>query len=170
MNVDSMWRKNRRDGYGVDLNRNYGYQWGNIGASDDKEDETYHGTKPFSEPETQAIRNLAEREHFYASISFHSYGNLILYPFGYTNRIKTSNDTLFLELAQRIGKIIDYTPQRSADLYPTGGDSDDYLYTQFGTLSFTIELGTQFVPDKIELSSILHKNLKASMNLIENRK
>ena len=61
-----MWRKNRKknptNNYGVDLNRNYGYKWGfdDNGSSSTTNNETYRGTSPFSEPETQAIKKLCE--------------------------------------------------------------------------------------------------------------
>lgn len=60
-----MWRKNRRNNgstFGVDLNRNYGYNWGydNMGSSPTSSSDTYRGTAAFSEPETQAIRNFCK--------------------------------------------------------------------------------------------------------------
>jgi len=63
--VDRLWRKNRRKaGYagcsGVDLNRNFGYKWGGKGTSKDICKDTYAGSKPFSEPESDAIRNFFE--------------------------------------------------------------------------------------------------------------
>jgi hypothetical protein len=73
-----LWRKNRRPNgngqYGVDLNRNYGYQWGGQGASANIGENTYRGPEPFSEPETRAIRDLARAKKFVAALSFHSYG------------------------------------------------------------------------------------------------
>ena len=74
-NYDRKWRKNRNtkncycnnfgEGCGVDLNRNWGYKWSNIGASDNPCDyEQYHGTEPFSEPETRNIKNYLEGKDF----------------------------------------------------------------------------------------------------------
>ena len=60
---DRLWRKNRRKGTscsGVDLNRNFGYRWGGKGTSSNMCYETYRGSKAFSEPETDAIRNFFE--------------------------------------------------------------------------------------------------------------
>lgn len=101
-NGSKMWRKNRRGGYGVDLNRNYDYKWSNIGALNNKGDKTYHGTNPFSEPCSAAIRDLAKRENFTAAIFFHSYGNLVLYPFGYA-AVNTADDVLLKQLAKDMG-------------------------------------------------------------------
>ncbi|HIH02234.1 TPA: zinc carboxypeptidase, partial [Thermoplasmata archaeon] len=96
MTYDDMWRKNRRDNgdttYGVDLNRNYNGSenddplgaWGGAGTSDNTADATYCGEYPFSEPETQAIRSLAENLSFNVAIDFHTYSNLVMWPWGYT--------------------------------------------------------------------------------------
>src|SRR5437660_6591576 len=86
-----LWRKNRRknaDGsFGVDPNRNYGYMWGILDvptSSHVPSDETYVGPRAFSEPESQAIRNLIATERFSGLITYHSYSQLILFPWGYT--------------------------------------------------------------------------------------
>jgi len=86
-----LWRKNRRpnaDGsIGVDPNRNYGYMWGTLNintSSHVPSDPTYVGPRAFSEPETQAVRNLVARELFRGVITYHSFSQLILYPWGYT--------------------------------------------------------------------------------------
>jgi len=84
-----MWRKNRRDNgdgsYGIDLNRNYGYMWGydDAGSSPNGWDETYRGTGPFSEPESQVIRDFVISRDIKLVLSYHSYSNLILWPYGY---------------------------------------------------------------------------------------
>src|SRR5829696_7337694 len=84
-----LWRKNRRpnpDGsFGVDPNRNYGYMWGVLNTSSHvPSDDTYIGPRAFSEPETRAIRDLVAAEKFAGLITYHSYSQLILYPWGYT--------------------------------------------------------------------------------------
>ncbi|MDY6895999.1 MAG: M14 family zinc carboxypeptidase [Thermotogota bacterium] len=87
--TDVWWRKNIRDNNnnhtfdtdyyngsgddGVDVNRNYGWEWGLVGASDNINDPTYHGPEAFSEPETMAIKNLMTEHHFVAGISYHTY-------------------------------------------------------------------------------------------------
>jgi len=84
-----IWRKNLRDNNsdgkftpemdGVDLNRNYAFNWG-IEGDRFPSSNYYPGLFPFSEPETQAIRDLAKREHFSIHLDFHSAGEVILYP------------------------------------------------------------------------------------------
>jgi carboxypeptidase T len=88
-----LWRKNRRpnpDGsIGVDVNRNYGYMWGVLDvptSSHVPSDDTYIGPRAFSEPETRAMRDLIAREQFSALVTWHSFSQLILYPWGYRQR------------------------------------------------------------------------------------
>ena len=95
-NGGGMQRKNARQTCsgtpdGVDLNRNYSYMWGydNEGSSNDGCDETYRGTAPFSEPETQAVRDFVESHDFPIAFNYHSYSNLLIYKL-FTN-INISN-------------------------------------------------------------------------------
>ncbi len=86
-----MWRKNRLNSgggvYGVDLNRNFGYEWGydNIGSSPTPSSETYRGPSAFSEPESQAMRDFITPKNIKTHINYHSYGNVMIYPWGYTD-------------------------------------------------------------------------------------
>jgi carboxypeptidase T len=150
-----LWRKNRRsnpDGsIGVDPNRNYGYMWGTLNVSTSSHvpaDETYVGPRAFSEPETRAVRDLIARELFRGVITYHSYSQLILYPWGYTDQSITDPGDLnqMVTLADQMqglmqgvhGKV--YTPQQSSQLYPTAGDTTDWTYGIYGIPSFTVEL------------------------------
>jgi carboxypeptidase T len=150
-----LWLKNRRpnpDGsFGVDPNRNYGYMWGTINISTSSHvpsDETYVGPRAFSEPETRAVRDLIARELFRGIITYHSYSQLILYPWGYTNQpISDQADRdQMINLANRMQQIIravhgkTYIVQQSSQLYPTAGDTTDWTYGIYGIPSFTIEL------------------------------
>ena len=94
------WRKNRRyfpeyNSYGVDLNRNYAGScngdswgaWGSIGTgsiSHYPTSEVYCGPGVFSEYETQAIRNVFLNNKICATITWHTYGELVMWPWGYT--------------------------------------------------------------------------------------
>ncbi len=89
-----LWRKNRRNtgggasNIGVDLNRNYGIDWGNCSGassscgSNTKTDETYYGPNAFSEPETQALRDFVYTRHFVNAIDQHCYGPYYSLPYG----------------------------------------------------------------------------------------
>lgn len=167
-----MWRKNRRknegtSNMGVDLNRNYGYQWGNVGASSSAYSDTYHGTGPFSEPEACAMRDFAKAHKITASISFHSYSELILYPYGYGYNIPNPDEEIFIKLAKGMAKFSGYNPQNSAELYPAMGDSDDWFYGNQNILCFTFELGRTFVPSESEIPSICKKNSDGALWLLD---
>jgi carboxypeptidase T len=150
-----LWRKNRRrnrDGsVGVDPNRNYGYMWGTLDintSSHVPSDETYVGPRAFSEPEVRAVRDLVAREQFRGVLSYHSYSQLVLYPWGYTSDPIEDDDDFAAhrELAQDMEQLIrkvhgkTYTAQQSSELYPTAGDTTDWTYGEYDALSFTIEL------------------------------
>lgn len=85
-----MWRKTRsptrNSCRGTDANRNFGFHWGEVGASSNVCSDTYKGETAFSEPETIIMRNIMEsvknRCKFY--LTLHAYGNYMLYPWGYT--------------------------------------------------------------------------------------
>jgi len=214
---DGSWRKNMRDNDGngqfdpnrdgVDLNRNFPYEWGGSvttdGISSDtsipssgvyrgpednfdddgdskfpapdywrqrysqdwngidedpvdgmdndgdgKLDEDKHGG--FSEPETQAIRSLVKTYDdqmgtgslaFDTSITYHSYSELVLYPWGYTPDHAPDYE-LLVEMATVMANYTGYQAIQGPDLYPTTGDSDDWLYGSGGILAFTIELNS----------------------------
>jgi carboxypeptidase T len=152
---DRLWRKNRRpnpDGsIGVDPNRNYGYMWGTLNVSTSSHvpsDETYVGPYAFSEPETRAIRDLIGRELFRGVITYHSFSQLILYPWGYTSAsiLNPADHDRLVQLAHSMQELMHnvhdtpYTPQQSSQLYPTAGDTTDWTYGIYQIPSLTIEL------------------------------
>ncbi|MBI2944426.1 MAG: zinc carboxypeptidase [Candidatus Wallbacteria bacterium] len=168
-----MWRKNRRkhanNSFGVDPNRNYGYKWGGAGASTWPDSDTYRGASGFSEAETSAIRDLARREKFAADISFHSYSELVMWPWSYSEEhIAAPREAIFKKYAQAMAELNGYTAEKSSDLYPSSGDYDDFMYGETGALSFTIELGQTFVPSESEVPEITEKNAAACMFMLKN--
>ncbi len=133
-NGGGMWRKNRRNNgggiYGVDLNRNYGYMWGydDIGSSPDPEAETYRGATPFSEPETAAISDFCESHEFKGALNYHTYANLLLYPWGWSPDPCEDND-LFYAYAQLMTQDNNFTfGPGNTTIYNTNGGSDDWMY------------------------------------------
>ncbi len=144
-----LWRKNRRNGHGVDLNRNWGWEWGGLGSSGDTDSDIYRGSAPFSEPETTAIRDyvLADSARIVASIDYHSFSQLILWPWGYDevdppaaefDRFETIGFGIRDEILDAGG--LPYTPQPSYDLYPAAGNAVDWFYGATGSTAYTIEL------------------------------
>jgi carboxypeptidase T len=185
---DRLWRKNRRTNFdgsiGVDPNRNYGYMWGTLNISTSSHvpsDPTYVGPRAFSEPETRAVRNLVASELFRGVITYHSFSQLILYPWGYTSQpIPDASDlSTMTKLAKRMQQLIrgvhgiTYTPQQSSQLYLTAGDTTDWTYGEYGIPSFTIELRPDSVqnggfilpPEQIEPT--FEENLPAAMEFIK---
>jgi hypothetical protein len=168
-----MWRKNRRknkDGsYGVDPNRNYGYKWGGAGASSYPGSDTYRGESGFSEAETQVIRDLALRERFVADVSFHSYSELVFWPWSYTeDHIDAAHEALYKKYATDMARLNGYTAEKSSDLYCSSGDYDDFLFGQMGAASFTIELGQEFIPDENDVPGICETNVAACLYVLKN--
>jgi murein tripeptide amidase MpaA len=178
------WRKNRRlnqDGtYGVDLNRNYGYKWGldDVGSSPNTNAATYRGTGPFSEPETQIVRDFVEEHDFQALVSYHNYTQIIIYPWGYTNELSPDADlmgSLAQSMAERIQPVNGrwYRPGPASGLYHTNGDTTDWAYGTHGIPSFTIELPPPsqaqggFFNAEEDIQPIFAENLQGALFLID---
>jgi len=152
------WRKNRRNNgggsYGVDLNRNWGYEWGhNLGSSGDPWSDVYRGTAAFSEPETQRLRDWSlARPRMAAQVDLHSYGQYILWPWGYTGQqppyapVIAALGTEFRQIIQGVhGR--NYTAGQCYNtLYPVSGAAADWFLGGVDTINYTIELrGSDFV-------------------------
>ena len=173
------WRKNRtkndNGSYGVDLNRNYGFQWGKTGSSANPNNETYHGKAAFSEPETRAIRDfIVAHNNIKMLITYHTFSELILYPWGYTYQpIENPQDLAsFEKMAQHMAKLTGYTPQPTSDLYLSSGDTTDWAYGERGIFSFTFELSPNsmgqggFYPGDI-IDKTVDDNIEAALFAIE---
>jgi hypothetical protein len=157
------WRKNRDndDGcsttYGVDLNRNFAYQWGTGGSSTNPCDETYRGPSAGSEPETQAIQDYissvfidqrstgaapADAQGVY--IDLHSSGGYVMWPWGYTTTTPPNNAQL-QTMGRKLTYFNGYTPgQITRVLYVASGGGVDYAYGEMGVASYAFEVGTAF--------------------------
>ena len=155
---DNWWRKNRRDNlddnFGVDLNRNYNGSengdplgaWGGAGTSNLTSSDVYCGEAPFSEPETQAIRDLARAHDFQIAFDFHTYDDSVMWPWGYTANL-TKDDEYLVDIGQQLAALNGYAAAQSVDLYATTGDSLDWLYGSLDIFAFLFEMGaTEFHP------------------------
>jgi len=152
-NGGGMWRKNRRVNgggtFGVDLNRNYGYNWGydNTGSSPTSSSDTYRGTAAFSEPETKAMRDFCNAHQFKTSLNAHTYSNLLIYPWGYLPSYYTPDSATFVNWSVHLtetSRFLYGTGDQTVN-YVTNGDADDWMYGEQGTkpkiLSLTPEAG-----------------------------
>lgn len=176
--TDRSWRKNRRGGYGVDLNRNYGYMWGydNEGSSGSTGDSDYRGASAFSEPETQALRDLCLAHEFRSMITYHSYGGEVAYPWGYIwdSPPDRCRDRHMSDVMRDLMNAV-HGAGYTSDPYPylTNGDTTDWTYGIFRMPSITIELrptgtsgGSGFELPEDEIIPTCEENLPAALYLI----
>lgn len=143
---DSMWRKNSR---GVDINRNYPYKWNGCGGSSDASDaQDYHGPSAASEPETNVLMNFVKSVHPVFDISFHSYSELVIYPYGCGQHTETADvvEPLGKQLASLIPSDTGsgtYTAGLAPELlYTVDGDDISWMYHDQHVIPFVIELNS----------------------------
>lgn len=177
------WRKNRSPldtntgCVGVDLNRNYGYKWSRVGSSSNPCSEVYHGAKPFSALESKAMKAFLEKHiNIKILISFHTFSELILYPWGHTyNELENRRDLdTHTTIAQTMAGWNGYTPMQSSSLYAAAGDTTDWSYGVLGMISFTFELSPGrsfsrqgFYPGDEIIEPTFNDNLRPALYLID---
>lgn len=171
---------------GVDLNRNFadgnpdhfqywrppGDEPGNyyddkLGASDYPGDDTYRGPGPASESEVKAAVSLADfTKNIKGVIDFHSYGEDIMYPWGYTYD-PTDNIETYKALGNKMNEAMgnSYNVMQSADLYPTSGSSEDVHHLN-KRITFTIELARSFHPSGKDIEPTCKKLFPACNTFI----
>ena len=183
------WRKNRQpngDGsYGTDLNRNWDYQWGCCGGSSgNPRSETYRGSAPESAPEVQVVadfvrsRVIGGHQQITTSIDFHTYSELVLWPYGYTYADTAPGMTAdeyrtFETIGREMASTNGYTPQQSSDLYITDGSISDYLWGAHKIYAFAFEMyprsswGGGFYPRDEVIERETSRNREAVLRLLE---
>lgn len=193
-----LWRKNRRELssniFGVDPNRNWGYMWdARSGGSRNPQSFTYRGAEPFSEPETQAIRNLVTdpRRRFKAFIDYHSYSQIVGAPWAYdlVPPIPLSEDARFSPPSDFVEytRIVETMAQLIKDVhgmtydacqislncpYPAAGVSGDWVYSVTGGIALLVELRPRtnepgFVLSPDQILPTFEENLPAALFLLE---
>ncbi|MCK5260952.1 MAG: immune inhibitor A [Thermoplasmatales archaeon] len=189
------WRKNRNyfpefGTYGVDNNRNYGGSsngdpwgaWGSIGpgsVTHNSDYSTYCGPRPESELETQAIRDVFLQNNICATITWHTHGQLVMWPWSYTPS-SAPDVTYMSQVGQQIASRITrqsgsgtYTPQQSCTLYGTTGDTTDWAYGYSHyiqgrtTFAYTIEACSSYHPSASYLDQICAENFDGALYLLE---
>jgi hypothetical protein len=171
-----MWRKNRRkEGQvknGVDLNRNYGFEWGrNNGSSGNANSDTYRGPAPFSEAETELIRQLSIDKKFTTSMHHHSYAEILFYPFDYTNE-DCPDAVLMKRAGDSLTACNNYEVQHGAGSlgYLASGTAPDWMYGENVTkptcYSFTNEIGgNSFWPSRSRIIPLCQEQVLLNTRL-----
>ncbi|QJT03767.1 zinc carboxypeptidase [Streptomyces asoensis] len=185
------WRKNRQPNsgssyVGTDLNRNWNYKFGCCGGSSGStSSETYRGTAAESAPEVKVVadfvrsRIVGGKQQITAGIDFHTYSQLVLWPFGYTTAdtatgMTADDNAAFKAVGQKMAASNGYTPEQSSDLYITDGSIDDYLWGTQKIFSYTFEMypssasGGGFYPPDEVIERETSRNRDAVLQLLEN--
>jgi hypothetical protein len=172
------WRKNLRDNNGdglfdplidgVDLNRNYDYNW-QEGGDNNPASWFYRGRAAFSEKEIQTLRDLALRENFVIGVSYHSYGESILYPWG--NFHRAPDQELIVDIAQRcasgIGRHSGGGTYNVLPLNGRVGQSSIWMYGELSTIDFIIETGEEYFPSPEDIPRMAQENVRGALFLME---
>ena len=178
------WRKNRQpnaDGtVGTDLNRNYDYRWGVRGTSGSPVpgSSRYRGPRPFSAPETRAMRDflasrvVGGRQQVRVAISFHEYGRQVLWPYGYTLADvppdMTVDDAAALRrIGRRMAASAGYTPLQASDVHFASGTFHDYAYGRYRIFAYTVELSAVNYPKDTRIAGETGRNREAVLYLVE---
>ena len=127
--------------YGVDPNRNYGEGWGGPGASTTQNTQTYRGSGPWSEPETQAVHEYSQQHQITALLTLHNFASLVLRPPSLERKGKAPDEDRLKQLGDQMAADTGYTSQFGWQLYDTSGTTEDWNYAAAGTYGYTIELG-----------------------------
>ncbi len=143
--VDDFWRKNRRNNganFGVDLNRNYPFLWGQCGSSTTTSSNTYRGPAPGSEPETQTMRNLMATLRPEVYLDFHSSGQEVLRTYAPCANVSSSTAGLIEHYVDDLRG-----PMTFAKRDPSAsGEAPEDHWASGGTMSLLTEIGTAFQP------------------------
>ncbi|MGI5445230.1 M14 family metallopeptidase [Streptomyces sp. CA-243310] len=186
------WRKNRQPNsgssyVGTDLNRNWDYKWGCCGGSSgSKSSETYRGAAASSAPEVKVVsdfvrsRIVGGKQQIKAAIDFHTYSELVLWPFGWTYNdtapgLSADDLAVYKKIGTSMANSNGYTPEQSSDLYITDGTIDDWLWGNQRIFSYTFEMypsesggGGGFYPPDEVIDRETARNKDAVLQLLEN--
>jgi carboxypeptidase T len=185
------WRKNRQPNsgssyVGTDLNRNWNYRWGCCGGSSGSpSSDTYRGTAGESAKEVKVVadfvrsRVVGGKQQIRAGVDFHTYSELVLWPYGYTYSDTAAGMTAddrnaFAAVGQKMAASNGYTAQQSSDLYVTDGSINDYLWGVHKIFSYTFEMypasssGGGFYPPDEVIERETSRNRDAVLQLLEN--
>lgn len=158
---------------GVDLNRNWGYVWGPNGTSQNTSSSLYNGPHAWSEIEVIPIRDIIRSHKFYGGITYHSYGQYVLYPLGHLPGSCSYDHLIMDNLATQMANTIPlingngvYDPRQAVEFgYTCQGTMGDWGYAEQRIFSFTIELANTYIPNQVE--EICQDNLEAALIFLD---
>jgi hypothetical protein len=160
-NPDGREAMERGNNHGVDLNRNYSFGFTAGGG---------HGPEAFSEPETRAIRDFTAEFPPIMSLSYHTSGQYLLYPWTHTDEAAPDSSAMTY-----LGKLISdsitvagghYTLLQGGRWYFTAGEYCDYMYVTHNTLAYTVEMGVSQAPDNTVMPEMSAANLKGMKTML----
>ena len=168
---NNMWRKNTRGGYGVDINRNYPTDWNKCnGSSGWRRSQTYRGSEPASEPETNVLMSFVDDIKPVFNISYHAYSELVIYPKGCQGE-RTSNREIVEGIGHELGEVLDYVPGTAWEiLYSVDGSDIDWMYSAQQVIPYVIEVsprGDGFQPPYSKRDKTVKRNRLGWMHLLD---
>ena len=137
VNPDGREMGQRRNANNVDLNRDYGYMWDGAGSS----------SSPFSQPETQIIREHALDNNIVLSYSYHTAAQYVNYIWNYKPQ-PTPDEPWIMMISEEYGDLSGYVPIAGYDWYQTTGDTNDFSYGCYGGIDTTIETLNSNIPSE----------------------
>jgi carboxypeptidase T len=184
------WRKNRQPNpgstnIGTDLNRNWPYNWGCCGGSSGSPSSaTYRGSAGESATEVKVVANFVRgrviggKQQIKAGIDFHTYSELVLWPYGYTyadtaTGLTQDDHNALAALGQNMASTNGYTAEQSSDLYINDGSINDWLWGTQKIFSYTFEMyptsttGGGFYPPDEVIGRETSRNKEAVLRLLE---
>ena len=184
------WRKNRQPNtgsayVGTDLNRNYSFRWGCCGgSSSNPSSETYRGPSAFSAPEARVVRDfvnsrvVGDVQQIKATMDFHTYSELVLWPYGYTTAktgtgMTVDDNNALATLGRQMAATNNYTAEQSSALYITDGDLLDWLWGTYKIFAYTFEMyptsssAGGFYPPASVITRETSRNREAALQLAE---
>jgi len=151
------WRKNRQvnpgsDKLGIDLNRNWSYMWACCGGSGpNPKSARYRGQYPFEAVENVVMRDfilgrrIGGQQQIKIVFNWHSYGEFIMWPYGFTKedvppQMTVDDHAAFVAMGQAMAALNGYKAKQGSDSYIYDGDFPAWAYGDQRMFVYTFEM------------------------------